>query len=101
MLRQSARGLLEKECPSTLVRRLMEDANGHDTGLWQKLADLGWLGLVIPEEHGGAGLAYVDLVLVLEEMGSVLLPSPFIWTVMFADAIKRAGSAEQKRKFLP
>src|ERR1700722_18766377 len=100
MLRQSARGLLEKECPSTLVRRLMEDVSGHDPDLWKKLAELGWLGLVIPEEYGGAGLAYVDLVLVLEEMGSVLLPSPFIWTVMFAEAIKRAGSAEQKRKFL-
>ena len=87
MLRQSARGLLEKECPSTLVRRLMEDANGHDPGLWKKLAELGWLGLVIPEEYGGTGLAYVDLVLVLEEMGSVLLPSPFIWTVMFAEAV--------------
>jgi alkylation response protein AidB-like acyl-CoA dehydrogenase len=101
MLRQSARGLLEKECPSTLVRRLMEDANGHDPALWQKLAELGWLGFVIPEEHGGAGLSYVDLVLVLEEMGSVLLPSPFIWTVMFAEAIKRAGSAGQKHRFLP
>jgi alkylation response protein AidB-like acyl-CoA dehydrogenase len=101
MLRQSARGLLEKECPSTLVRRLMEDERGYDPGLWQKFAELGWLGLVIPEETGGAGLSYVDLVLVLEEMGSVMLPSPFIWTVMFAEAIKRAGSTEQKRSYLP
>jgi alkylation response protein AidB-like acyl-CoA dehydrogenase len=101
MLRQSARGLLEKECPSTLVRRLMEDERGHDVELWQKFAELGWLGLVIPEEHGGSGLSFVDLVLVLEEMGSVVLPSPFIWTVMFAEAIKRAGSAEQKRRLLP
>jgi alkylation response protein AidB-like acyl-CoA dehydrogenase len=101
MLRQSARGLLEKECPSTLVRRLMENERGYDPGLWQKFAELGWLGLVIPEETGGAGLSYVDLVLVLEEMGSVMLPSPFIWTVMFAEAIKRAGSTEQKRSYLP
>jgi alkylation response protein AidB-like acyl-CoA dehydrogenase len=101
MLRQSARGLLEKECPSTLVRRLMDDERGFDPGLWQKFAELGWLGLVIPEESGGAGLSYVDLVLVLEEMGSVVLPSPFIWTVMFAEAIKRAGSTEQKRSYLP
>ena len=101
MLRQSARSLLEKECPSTLVRRLMEDERGYDRGLWQKFAELGWLGLVIPEEDGGAGLSYVDLVLVLEEMGSVVLPSPFIWTVMFAEAIKRAGTAEQKKNLLP
>jgi alkylation response protein AidB-like acyl-CoA dehydrogenase len=101
MLRQSARGLLEKECPSALVRRLMEDERGYDPGLWQKFAELGWLGLVIPEETGGSGLSYVDLVLVLEEMGSVMLPSPFIWTVMFAEAIKRAGSTGQKRSYLP
>jgi alkylation response protein AidB-like acyl-CoA dehydrogenase len=101
MLRQSARGLLEKECPSALVRRLMEDERGFEADLWQKFAELGWLGLVIPEEHGGAGLSYVDLVLVLEEMGRVVLPSPFIWTVMFAEALKRAGSAGQKRSFLP
>jgi alkylation response protein AidB-like acyl-CoA dehydrogenase len=101
MLRQSARGLLEKECPSTLVRKLMEDERGYDPGLWKKMAELGWTGLVIPEEFGGAGLSYVDLVLVLEEMGRVALPSPFIWTVMAAEAIRRAGSAVQKQSLLP
>ena len=101
MLRQSARGLLEKECPSTLVRKLMEDERGYDPGLWKKMAELGWLGLVIPEEFGGAGLSYVDLVLVLEEMGRVVLPSPFIWTVMAAEAIRRAGSDAQKKSLLP
>lgn len=101
MLRQSARGLLEKECPGTTVRRLMDDERGYDPGLWKKFAELGWLGMVIPDEFGGAGLSYVDLVLVLEEMGAVVLPSPFIWTVMFAEAINRAGSAAQKKRFLP
>ena len=101
MLRQSARGLLEKECPSTAVRRLMEDERGYDADLWRKMAGLGWTGLVIPEAYGGAGLSYVDLVLVLEEMGQVLLPSPFIWTAMVAEAIKRAGSEAQKQSLLP
>ncbi len=101
MLRQSARALLEKECPSTLVRKLMEDERGYEPALWKKMAELGWLGLVIPEEYGGAGLAYVDLVLIMEEMGRVVLPSPFIWTVMVAEAIKRAGSDTQKRTLLP
>jgi alkylation response protein AidB-like acyl-CoA dehydrogenase len=101
MLRQSARALLEKECPSGVVRRLMDDERGYDPALWKKFAELGWLGMAIPEEFGGAGLSYVDLVLVLEEMGAVVLPSPFIWTVMFAEAVNRAGSADQKKQFLP
>jgi alkylation response protein AidB-like acyl-CoA dehydrogenase len=101
MLRQSARNLLEKECPSTLVRRLMEEARGYEPELWKKIAELGWLGLVIPEAYGGSALSYVDLVLVLEEMGRVVLPSPFIWTVMVAEAINRAGSEAQKKALLP
>ena len=101
MLRQSARSLLERECPSAHVRQMMEDERGYSPELWRKMAGLGWLGLVLPEEHGGAGLNYVDLVVVVEEMGRVLLPSPFIWTLMFAEAVSRAGSDEQKRRFLP
>ena len=100
MLRESARGLLEKECPSTAVRRLMDDNRGYDADLWRKMADLGWTGLVVPEAYGGAGLSYVDLVLVLEEMGRVILPSPFIWTAMVAEAIKRAGSETLKQSLL-
>jgi alkylation response protein AidB-like acyl-CoA dehydrogenase len=101
MLRQSARALLEKECPSTVVRKLMEDERGFDPALWKKMAELGWLGLVIPEEYGGGGLSYVDLVLIMEEMGRVVLPSPYIWTMMVAEAIKRAGSANHKSSLLP
>jgi alkylation response protein AidB-like acyl-CoA dehydrogenase len=101
MLRQSARALLEKECPSATVRKLMDDERGFDLALWRKMAELGWLGLVIPEQYGGGGLSYVDLVLVMEEMGRVVLPSPFIWTLMVAEAIKRAGSDSQKSSLLP
>jgi alkylation response protein AidB-like acyl-CoA dehydrogenase len=101
MLRQSARGLLEKECPSSLVRRLLDDERGYNPELWKKMAGLGWTGLVIPEAYGGAGLSYVDLVLVLEEMGRVVLPSPFIWTTMVAEALMRAGSEAQKNALLP
>jgi alkylation response protein AidB-like acyl-CoA dehydrogenase len=100
MLRQSARGLLEKECPSTAVRRLMDDERGYDAALWKKMAELGWTGLVVPEEFGGSALSYVDLVLVMEEMGRVGLPSPFIWTVMVAEALRRAGSDAQRRAML-
>ncbi len=101
MLRASARGLLDKECPPAAVRRLMEDERSHDPAVWKKMAGLGWTGLTIPEEFGGAGLTYVDLALVMEEMGRALLPSPFIWTAMAAEAIRRAGSDAQKRAILP
>jgi alkylation response protein AidB-like acyl-CoA dehydrogenase len=101
MLRESARGLLEKECPSTVVRRLIDDDRGYDADLWRKMAGLGWTGLVIPEIYGGANLSYVDLVLVLEEMGRVLLPSPFIWTAMVAEALKSVGSEAQQQALLP
>jgi len=100
MLRRSARALLEKECPSAVVRKVMADERGFDPALWKKMAELGWLGLVIPEEYGGGGLSYVDLVLIMEEMGRVVLPSPFIWTVMFAEAIKRSGNDHQKSSLL-
>lgn len=101
MLRQSARAMLERECPSAHVRRMMEDERGYSPELWRRMAELGWLGLVLPDEYGGAGLDYVDMVVVAEEMGRVLLPSPFIWSLTFAEAIRRAGSDEQKRRFLP
>ena len=80
---------------------MMENERGYSPELWRKMAELGWLGLVLPEEHGGAGLNYVDLVVLAEEMGRVLLPSPFIWTLMFAEAVSRAGSDEQRQRFLP
>ncbi|HKD68244.1 MAG TPA: acyl-CoA dehydrogenase family protein [Candidatus Binataceae bacterium] len=101
MLRDSARSLLEKECPSTVVRKLMEDDTGYAPEFWKKMAELGWLGLIVPEAYGGAGLNYIDLVVVLEEMGKVVLPSPFLWTVLFGEAVARAGSDALKQKLLP
>ena len=101
MLRRSARVLLEKQCPSSMVRRMMDDQLGYAPDLWKTIADLGWVGLVIPESFDGAGLSYVDMAVLLEEMGRVLLPAPFIPTVLFAEAINRAGSEHQKNTLLP
>src|SRR5260370_2906526 len=92
MLRESASGLLEKECPSTVVRKLMEDDIGYSPEFWKKMAELGWLGLIVPEAYGGAGLNYIDLVVILGEMGKVDLPSPFRWTSLFRQAAAPAGS---------
>ncbi|MBW2271649.1 MAG: acyl-CoA/acyl-ACP dehydrogenase [Deltaproteobacteria bacterium] len=102
LLRESARDFLEKECPPARVRELMDEPRGSSDDFWKKLADLGWLGLTLPEEHGGAGLDLLDLAIVLEEMGRALVPDPFLSTLALgARAIELAGSAEQQARYLP
>jgi alkylation response protein AidB-like acyl-CoA dehydrogenase len=102
MLRSSARDFLAKEAPMTYVRKMMEDDRGYTDDLWRKMAALGWMGLVLPEEFGGSGLDFVDMVVVLEEMGRAVLPGPFFSTVILAGiAIAEGGSAKQKAAYLP
>jgi alkylation response protein AidB-like acyl-CoA dehydrogenase len=102
MLRQSARQFLESECAMPYVRKMMEDETGYSEEQWKKMADLGWTGLILPEEFGGAGLNMVDLVVVLEEMGRVVMPGPYYATVILGGiAIDLGGSTAQKKKYLP
>lgn len=101
MLKTSARDFLDKECPKALVREMMEDQKGYSPELWKKMAELGWLGLVFPEEYDGTGSTFLDLAVLVEEMGRALLPGPFIPTVVMAGrAIEAAGTKEQKQQFL-
>jgi alkylation response protein AidB-like acyl-CoA dehydrogenase len=102
MLRQSVRGFLEAECPMTYVRQMMEDERGFSEEQWAKMVALGWTGLIIPEEYGGAGLTMVDMVVVLEEMGKVVFPGPFFAsTILGGLAIDLGGTAAQKQQWLP
>jgi alkylation response protein AidB-like acyl-CoA dehydrogenase len=102
MLRQSVREFLSAECPMTYVRQMMEDERGYAEEQWKKMAELGWTGLVIPEPYGGAGLNMVDMVVVLEEMGKVVMPGPFFASVILGGlAIDLGGSDTQKRRYLP
>src|ERR1043166_2571822 len=102
MLRQSARQFLESECAMTYVRKMMDDDTGYSEDQWKKLADLGWMGLIFPEEYGGSGLNMVDLVVVLEEMGRVGMPGPFYATVILGGlALALGGSTAQKNNYLP
>ena len=102
MLKNSAREFLQAECPDTYVRAMEEDARGYTPDMWQKIAEQGWLGLIFPEEYGGVGLTYLDLSVLLEEMGRALLPSPFFSTIVMGGmAIMDAGTDEQKRRLLP
>ena len=103
MLRSTASDFLAKECPKTLVRELEEDEEkGYSPEVWKKMAELGWMGLVIPEEYDGMGMTFQDLAIILEEMGRNILPGPFFCTVVEgALPILDFGSAEQKSEFLP
>ena len=102
MLRESARGLLEKECPMAVVRAQLESETGLPEALWQRMAELGWLGLIVPEAYGGGELGMIDLALLLEEMGRVLCPGPFVSTaVVGAQAILLGGSEAQREEWLP
>ena len=102
MLKKSARDFLKKECPKEVVREMMEDEKGYSPKLWQKMADLGWLGLIVPEEYDGIGGGFLDLIVLLEEMGRALLPGPFIPTVVYAGRmIQAAGTDRQKKQYLP
>src|SRR5262249_3611728 len=102
MLRKSARDFLSKECPMTYVRRMMEDERGFADDQWRKMAELGWMGLILPEAFGGAGLDFVDMIVVLEEMGRVELPGPFFSTAIVGGVgLVEGGSAAQKQELLP
>ena len=74
-LRDSVRKFVDGRCPLPEVRNLMETRDAHSAELWSEMASLGWLGLLVPEEYGGAALSWVDFVLLLEETGRTLLPS--------------------------
>ena len=102
MLKTSARDFLAKECPKKLVRELDDSDEGYSPELWRKVAGLGWMGLIFPEEYGGSGGGLVDLAVLLEEMGYNILPGPFFSTVVLGGLpILAAGSEEQKKEFLP
>jgi alkylation response protein AidB-like acyl-CoA dehydrogenase len=101
MLRTTARSFLEKECPTSVVRKLMATPEGCTPEFWAKLAELGWVGLIYPEAYGGAGLGFVDLVVIMEEMGRVLLPTPYFSTVLLGGlALLEGGSETLKKEWL-
>lgn len=102
MLRKTARDFLTTACPKSLVREMVKDEKGYPLQLWQKMGKMGWMGLMIPEEYGGAGASFFDLVVLLEEMGRACLPGPFFSTVVLGGlTILEAGSEEQKKEILP
>ena len=102
MLKTMARDFLENECPKTFVREMMDAEDGHSPDLWKKMAEVGWLGLILPEEYGGSAMNFRDLAVLCEEMGRAMMPGPFLSPLLMAGLpILDAGTDEQKSKFLP
>ncbi len=102
MLKSSAQEFLSQECPLTLVREMEEDAQGYTEQLWRQLVGLGWTGLAFPEQFGGTGGSFLDLSVLLEEMGRYLVPGPFFATVVLGGlSIMDAGTDAQKQDILP
>jgi alkylation response protein AidB-like acyl-CoA dehydrogenase len=104
VLQTTARDFVREHAPVSHLRELRDrrDPDGFSRSLWKRMAELGWAGVVLPEEYGGSGLGYAELGIVLEECGRTLVPEPFLSTVVLgSSALLLGGSADLKRKILP
>jgi len=102
MLREQAQRLLKEHCPTSAVRAVLENRSGYDQGLWQKIVEMGWTAVAIPEEFGGLGLGHLELCVIAEELGRACAPVPFSSSVYLAtEALLLAGSPQQQAHWLP
>jgi alkylation response protein AidB-like acyl-CoA dehydrogenase len=100
-LRSEVRKYLDAQCPIDRVRELAKEPQGYSREHWKSLSELGWTGLITPEEHGGSQLGWVDLVVLLEETGRSLFPSPLVSTLLTTSLIRDLGSDAQQQRWLP
>src|SRR5246127_3593296 len=101
-MRDEARKFLSEQCPPKAVRAVLDGKAPYDKELWMGLAEMGFLGVAIPEEFGGAGAGHLELCVIAEEIGRALAPVPFSSTVyLAAEALLLAGTDAQKQKWLP
>jgi len=101
-LKQTAKKLLSKKCDSGLVRAMAEDEKGFPTELWRTMAELGWMGLLVPPAYKGVGGNFLDLMVLLSEMGYFALPGPYFSTVVLGGlTLQETGSDSQKAEILP
>ena len=104
LVRDSARAFLADHCPVSHLRKLRDsrDAEGFSRALWKKFAEMGFCGVLVPEDLGGSGLGYVEAGVVMEEIGLNLTPSPFLSTsIVGATALLRDGNKARSRELLP
>jgi alkylation response protein AidB-like acyl-CoA dehydrogenase len=102
MLRKTARDFLTEKCSKKFVKQMEESETGYSRELWQEMAELGWMGLVFPGKYGGGDMSFLDLTVLLEEMGRACLPGPFFSTVVLGGLpILEFGTEGQKQEYLP
>lgn len=101
LLREQLRRFFDDQSPLSETRKLMASKEGFSKELWLEMAKLGWLSLIVPEENDGLGLGWIELLVLLEESGRTLFPSPIISHMLAITAIVEAGSEQQKQKYLP
>ncbi len=102
MLRKSFAEFLCKECTYDVVKDIKKDPAVYSKKMWNKMAELGWLGLLFEEKYGGSEGSFMDMFILFEEIGKVLLPSPLFTSVIMAGLLlSEAGSDDQKKTFLP
>jgi len=102
LLKKEVRHFLDTECPKKGVRELEDSELGYSPEIWKKMAELGWLGLILPEEYGGVGGNLLDLAVFFEEVGAAVFPSPLFSTLVFGVLpVLEGGSEEQKSRLLP
>lgn len=101
-LRDTARKFMEEECTGAFVREIERSELGYSPEMWRQMAEMGWLGISLPEDCGGLGLGTLDQVILARELGRNLCPSPYLSTVVIAgEAIARAGSEAQRQAYVP
>ncbi len=102
LLRTTVRGVCEATCPLSVVRSLEDDPVGYPVPLWEQLAALDLIGLLLPDVYGGAGMTALEGVVLYEELGRALAPTPhFVSAVLCGGAVAKAGSDEQRERLLP
>ena len=102
MLRETARDVLARHCPLSVVRQMEDDPVGYPPELWRQLGELDLIGLLLPEEWGGSGMTLVEGVALYQELGRALAPTPhFVSAVLSGGVLAAAGSEEQKERGCP
>ena len=100
-IKRTARDFLAARYKLETVRELAESDRGFTDEQWREIAELGWPGVIVPEDDGGLGLGAVELVVIQEEMGYALVPSPFFSSICATLLLVAAGTDEQRSKWLP
>ena len=102
ILRDTTKKFLTQACPPDFVKEMLADEKGYSPTVWHQMAELGWMGLLFEERYGGFGATFLDLAIMLEEMGRVLLPGPFFSTVVLGGmTIALAAGEEIKERLIP